>query len=448
MDQKPGLFSAPVPQGMPPPVNGSNINQANSGGGFFGAAATQANAANSQTQSYQLGDLARRLRMVEESVSNTRKKVEINEENTLEDQKKKANELKSVFSELDAMKKEIRQFKDEMLKMVKEFQTLAKKEDVAVLEKYIKLWEPIKYPTVEQVERMIDEKVSAAHSANSSVSFGTTLEQSTSPITRSQQQSQFTPPLQQTYASSQSVLQKTEQKQSKHHQDNQTHDIFSQPTDEDEDEKPIFVKESHIPLSAALKGQSRTKQIFDNVGDDEGDNRDEERQTTIQESPTSKTQTTTKPTLNSIETSQKFVQQTPQSRVAPEAAQNPWANFKPNTQPFRDHIAPSSASVKQPPIAQTSTMTQQTPSFQPQSNGVIENTVVNQYMQNPAKYEVSAEQKKQIASLIEEFDDVRELLLSDPQTFEKRVFADPHLAKVFKGVNIKELSARLKPHYG
>jgi hypothetical protein len=409
MDQKPGLFSAPTPQAQAPAPT-------NSGGGFFGSKAPPAPPAGQKTQeqTYQLSDLARRLRMVEESVSNTRKKVEINEENTLDDLKKKATELKSVFVELDAMKKEIRQFKDEMLKMVKEFQTLAKREDVAVLEKYIKLWEPIRYATYDQVERMIDEKIAHLHNS---------------------EQPSFDAPRQLNIDAS--PQKRTEIEQSHLAKSVQNHDFHNntmtrnQEHDSEEDEtQPLFSHESHIPLSVAAK---KNKDIFDRI--DEGEEANAA-------SPTQ--QSFVPPARNSSSEPTNQNQSTSTKVPSPQSSHNPWEHMRPKEQPFTGHVA------QKPTQTSSQSTTSQDTFVSPTSSKSLDEQLkpaMNQYAQNPAKYEVTAEQKKQIAELIEEFDDVRELLLSDPQSFEKRVYNDPHLAKLFKGVNITELAARLKPHY-
>ncbi|MEM2121409.1 MAG: hypothetical protein QXU20_01985 [Candidatus Woesearchaeota archaeon] len=103
-------------------------------------------------------NISRRVRMLEERYTKIQNRLHLTEENMLEFNKKMSVEIKTITSELDEMKHEINEIKDRILLIVKELKLCAKKDDVNVLKKYIELWEPLKFVTREDVEKMIREQ--------------------------------------------------------------------------------------------------------------------------------------------------------------------------------------------------------------------------------------------------------------------------------------------------
>ena len=297
--------------------------QANSGqpqpSGLFGAPPKAQPADITQGANTQLSDFSRRLRMVEESLANTRRKLEIGEEGVLADQKKKNTDINALFTQIEGMRKELSQFKNEMQKMIKEFQTLAKKEEVQVLQKYIQLWEPVKFATVTQVERIVSEEIARAMPQ----------------------------------------------------------------TDEH--------KTPHRHIAPTLTPEPPRVDSTQNV------------------SPSPRADIP-KPNANSI-----------------------FAKLD---------------EIKSQPREQTfsRTVTQGTPGSDVFSEYTEEVTTTS-HEDEATEPTVSPEQKTQIAKLIEEFDDIRELLITNPKGFAAKINADPKLNTLFRGVNIAELSEKLKKHY-
>ncbi len=68
-------------------------------------------------------------------------------------------------------------------------------------------------------------------------------------------------------------------------------------------------------------------------------------------------------------------------------------------------------------------------------------------LQQPQKVEISKEQKKNIASVLENDEDLRQLLLDDPKAFREKVQNDSQLTQMFRGVNIEQLSQKLREAY-
>ena len=106
-----------------------------------------------------INSLERRLRVLEEGVTNIRKSLQVAEHSMLTKNKTLLTEIRTLTSDMVEIKKEIFEIKEKVLLVIKDLEDTAKVNDVKVLEKYINLWNPVKFVTQEQVERIIDEKL-------------------------------------------------------------------------------------------------------------------------------------------------------------------------------------------------------------------------------------------------------------------------------------------------
>lgn len=104
----------------------------------------------------EVNTVSRRLRMLEERLSNMSKKIEVIEGSLLEIQKKLKLEIKSTNNQFMEQAKQISSTKNDVLTLVKEMGLLAKKEDVDVLTRYIDQWNPIQFVTLEVLEKHIE----------------------------------------------------------------------------------------------------------------------------------------------------------------------------------------------------------------------------------------------------------------------------------------------------
>ena len=101
--------------------------------------------------------LSRRLKLLEEGFTNLRRFLQVTEENIIAKNKHYSAEIKTLASDLTEIRKEIQELKDKLLLVIRELQTVARKEEVKVLEKYINLWNPIRFVTQNEVEQIINE---------------------------------------------------------------------------------------------------------------------------------------------------------------------------------------------------------------------------------------------------------------------------------------------------
>lgn len=104
-----------------------------------------------------MNTLGRRLRLLEEGFTNLRKFFQVTEENIIAKNKHYSAEIKTLTSDINEIRKEIQELRDKMLLIIKELQSVARKEEVRVLEKYINLWNPVRFVTQNEVDAIINE---------------------------------------------------------------------------------------------------------------------------------------------------------------------------------------------------------------------------------------------------------------------------------------------------
>ncbi|MBW2973386.1 hypothetical protein KY346_03260 [Candidatus Woesearchaeota archaeon] len=101
--------------------------------------------------------LTARLKIAEERYGELRKKLLLIEQNMLSHHKKEMNEIKLLNSDITEINSRINMIEDRILMIVKELKLTARKEDIAVMKKYVELWNPMRFATKEQVENIVKE---------------------------------------------------------------------------------------------------------------------------------------------------------------------------------------------------------------------------------------------------------------------------------------------------
>ncbi len=108
-----------------------------------------------------INDLNRRLRVLEERYNNLQKKTQITEENMLSSFKKTNSTVSTFHDDINEFKKNIKMNDERTELIIKELKLTAKKEDIEVLNRYLELWEPVKFVTQNEVDKMVKDKVEA-----------------------------------------------------------------------------------------------------------------------------------------------------------------------------------------------------------------------------------------------------------------------------------------------
>jgi len=106
-----------------------------------------------------LNILASRVRVSEQRTSEIRNKILMIEHNMLTNHKKALTEIKSLQTQIMEMKHSMTAVQDRIITVIKELRLMASKEDVGVMKRYVELWNPMKFVSVDQVDRIIDEKL-------------------------------------------------------------------------------------------------------------------------------------------------------------------------------------------------------------------------------------------------------------------------------------------------
>lgn len=101
-------------------------------------------------------DLTNRIRDLEGRYNLLRDRVLVVNNNMIEEYKRLMSELKIINNEIRDLKGDMFNIKEGIKHVIKEFDLFARKEDVAFLEKYINLWNPLKFVTEEDVLRIIE----------------------------------------------------------------------------------------------------------------------------------------------------------------------------------------------------------------------------------------------------------------------------------------------------
>ncbi len=107
----------------------------------------------------QVNAMSARIRIGEERFSELRKKMLVIEQNMLSNNKKAMTEIKALQTDIMEMRRTIQAVEDKIITIIKELRLAARKEDVDVLKRYLEIWDPVKFVTNEQVEKIIDEKL-------------------------------------------------------------------------------------------------------------------------------------------------------------------------------------------------------------------------------------------------------------------------------------------------
>jgi chromosome segregation ATPase len=110
------------------------------------------------TVSRNLNDVERRLRILEERYSNLRRKTQIIDHNMLENDKRLSKEIKTLLESVTTLKYQIQEMTEKLALFNSEFDNLAKKRDVEVIQKYLDLWQPMNFITRDELKEIMEER--------------------------------------------------------------------------------------------------------------------------------------------------------------------------------------------------------------------------------------------------------------------------------------------------
>jgi len=104
-----------------------------------------------------LTDFSTKIKDLEERHNMLKEKVMLISQSFLKDGDRISKEFALVKSDMRDVKMDMDRMKDGIQHIITESSDFARKEELSTLERYMKIWEPLKFVKEEDVKRMIDE---------------------------------------------------------------------------------------------------------------------------------------------------------------------------------------------------------------------------------------------------------------------------------------------------
>jgi len=101
-------------------------------------------------------EILQRINEIEEKTKINKNKINLLASSTITKYKKAEEEINSIRENLSKMADELEKLKQKVDYLLSELPSLVRKEDLSSIEKFIKLWQPLKFATLEDVERIVN----------------------------------------------------------------------------------------------------------------------------------------------------------------------------------------------------------------------------------------------------------------------------------------------------
>ncbi len=99
------------------------------------------------------------VKSVESKVIILRRELEVIKNDSARRMREVDTEMRSAASEVTGLKRELTKTNEQLGLVIKELKLTAGKDELMTIKKYLELWNPIKFTSKEEVERMIENKV-------------------------------------------------------------------------------------------------------------------------------------------------------------------------------------------------------------------------------------------------------------------------------------------------
>lgn len=99
------------------------------------------------------------VKSVESKVIILRRELEVIKNDSARRMREIDTEMKAAASEVTGLKRELAKTNEQLGLVIKELKLTAGKDELMTIKKYLELWNPIKFTSKEEVERMIENKV-------------------------------------------------------------------------------------------------------------------------------------------------------------------------------------------------------------------------------------------------------------------------------------------------
>lgn len=99
------------------------------------------------------------VKSVESKVIILRRELEVIKNDSARRMREIDTEMRAAASEVTGLKRELAKTNEQLALVIKELKLTAGKDELMTIKKYLELWNPIKFTSKEEVERMIENKV-------------------------------------------------------------------------------------------------------------------------------------------------------------------------------------------------------------------------------------------------------------------------------------------------
>lgn len=106
-----------------------------------------------------VNDIERRLRVLEERYSNLRKKIQITDQNRIDNENQFSKAVLALNETVIGLKVQVEEIGEKISIFNSEFENLAKKRDLRMLEKYLDMWQPMNFVSREEFSKVIGKKL-------------------------------------------------------------------------------------------------------------------------------------------------------------------------------------------------------------------------------------------------------------------------------------------------
>lgn len=104
-------------------------------------------------------DIGARIRVLENKYHTVNEHLLVINQNMIEEYKGLVSEIRVMNEEMKILKQDLFALKEAIMKMVKEMEIFARKDELKVLEKYINLWNPVDFVTENEFDKKLEEKL-------------------------------------------------------------------------------------------------------------------------------------------------------------------------------------------------------------------------------------------------------------------------------------------------
>ncbi len=99
------------------------------------------------------------VKSVESKVIILRRELEVIKNDSARRMRELDTEMRSAASEVTGLKRELAKTNEQLALVIKELKLTAGKDELMTIKKYLELWNPIKFTSKEEVERMIESRI-------------------------------------------------------------------------------------------------------------------------------------------------------------------------------------------------------------------------------------------------------------------------------------------------